>query len=338
MSSDSVRTIQKRSRAIDGCHRHPLLNSSRSTVSTSDFASRRFESVVFSRDHTVRTRFFSKERDALSGQAVARAVSDVRASGKKAFSEGSRRFVPFDHLKEYLISAGGHIRLSPGASLRFSLMGAILLGAVSTTMVFRYFGERVLARENIATVSSVSLPPSPEAIPRVPEVLGDRDEIDERFVNEVVQDLESLQKIEEKRELETKIRDMVSGYPIEDMVPFILEKDKVVAAFLVGIAKKESAWGKRVPLLNEHDCFNYWGYRGKRRLMGTGGHTCFNSPKDAIDTVSRRLEKLIFTEKVDTPAEMMVVWKCGYDCSAHNQADTRKWIQDVNLYFHELDE
>jgi len=90
--------------------------------------------------------------------------------------------------------------------------------------------------------------------------------------------------------------------------------------------------------MNEHDCFNYWGYRGKRRLMGTGGHTCFNSPKDAVDTVSRRLEKLINTEKVDTPAEMMVVWKCGYDCSAQSSVDTKKWIQDVDLYFHRLDE
>lgn len=230
------------------------------------------------------------------------------------------------------------VPLSSRSVLRLSLVGAIVFGIVSTTMVYRYLGERALARgesSNEAAVTRVSLA---ETVPAAPSVLGESDQNDERFVSEVVDDLEGMQKTKEKAALEAKIREMVAGYPIESMVPYIMEKDKVVAAFLVGIAKKESAWGKRVPLMNEHDCFNYWGYRGKRRLMGTGGHTCFNSPKDAVDTVSRRLEKLVNAEKVDTPAKMMVVWKCGYDCSTHAKADTKKWIQDVDMYFHKLDE
>lgn len=225
--------------------------------------------------------------------------------------------------------------------LRASLVGAVLFGVVSTVLVHRYLGERALAREvqNIQREVFSRATVSPESpLPESPAVLGESAEEGNRFVDEVVNNLESLREAKKKQVLEVKIREMVAGYPIEEMVPFILEKDQIVAAFLIGIAKKESAWGKRVPLLGKHDCFNYWGYRGKRRFMGTGGHTCFNSQKDAVDTVSRRLEKLIYTEKVDTPAEMMVVWKCGYDCSEHTKESTKKWIQDVDLYFHQLDE
>lgn len=139
----------------------------------------------------------------------------------------------------------------------------------------------------------------------------------------------------QKEEYGAQIEELVKGYPIEDMLPYILEKDRIVAAFLIGIAKKESNWGKRVPVLEGQDCFNYWGYRGIRRLMGTGGHTCFNSRKDAVDTVAFRLEKLIHSSKLDTPAKM-VIWKCGYSCDGHSRESVKKWIADVDLYFKEL--
>lgn len=139
----------------------------------------------------------------------------------------------------------------------------------------------------------------------------------------------------EKAEYGTQISSLVKGYPIEEMIPYILDQDRVVAAFLIGIAKKESNWGKRVPVLDGQDCFNYWGYRGIRRLMGSGGHTCFNSRKDAVDTVAARLKKLINSEKLDTPAKM-VIWKCGYSCDGHSRESVRKWIADVDLYFREL--
>lgn len=139
----------------------------------------------------------------------------------------------------------------------------------------------------------------------------------------------------EKEEYGAQIQELVKGYPIEDMLPYILDKDRIVAAFLIGIAKKESNWGKRVPVLDGQDCFNYWGYRGIRRLMGSGGHTCFNSKKDAVDTVALRLEKLIHSSKLDTPAKM-IIWKCGYSCEGHSRESVRKWIADVDLYFSEL--
>jgi hypothetical protein len=313
----------------------------RKSASSVDFLNRSSESVVFSRDHRVIRRFVSKgatlskknasmmEPRLLDG--VARPIRNGRDTSVSSLSSLGRS-------RGSLLGFQIRAFLPSRYALKLSLIGAVLFGVASTTLVYRYLGERALAREEIEARNTMASEHLPEVMPEAPTVLGESDEARERFAEEVVQDLEDMRVAEEKQELEKKIRAMVAGYPIEEMVPFILEKDKMVAAFLVGIAKKESAWGKRVPLLREHDCFNYWGYRGKRRFMGTGGHTCFNSPKDAVDTVSRRLEKLIFSEKVDTPAEMMVVWKCGYDCSGHTKADTKKWIQDVDLYFHQLDE
>ena len=132
--------------------------------------------------------------------------------------------------------------------------------------------------------------------------------------------------------LEIEIKEMVAGYPIEDMAPYIAKQDKDVAAFLVSIAKKESNWGKRVPVLNGQDCYNYWGYRGKRERMGTGGHTCFDSREDAVNTVAKRLDTLVSEKNLDTPAEL-IVWKCGNSCAGHSEGSVKKWISDVGFYF-----
>lgn len=132
-------------------------------------------------------------------------------------------------------------------------------------------------------------------------------------------------------QLEREIRSVTRGYPIDAMVPYIMEKDPKVAAFLVSIAKKESNLGKRSPKLDGRDCFNYWGYRGLRERMGTGGHTCFDSPEDAVDTVAKRIENLI-EDNIDTPNEM-IVWKCGSSCEGHSGSSVAKWIADVNLFF-----
>lgn len=313
--------------------------------SSRDFLAQPLESTVFFRGSriTYSGRLHSRESEGLSRKHI----DDIRLRSP-GMSVESKHLRPVSLRYRYacrlrvvekcIVRTGALFSLSPRLALRTSLIGAVFLGVISTILTYRYFGEHAFAQGESRTTSKVVLERPEPMIPDEPTVLGASNQIDDRFVNEVTDDLESIREIEEKEALEVKIREMVAGYPIEDMVPYIMEKDKIVAAFLVGIAKKESAWGKRVPLLKSHDCFNYWGYRGKRRLMGTGGHTCFNSPKDAVDTVSRRLEKLIYAEKVDTPAEMMVVWKCGYDCSTHNKADTKKWIQDVDLYFHQLDE
>lgn len=137
-------------------------------------------------------------------------------------------------------------------------------------------------------------------------------------------------------QLEAEIREMVKGYPIEKMVPLIASKDKQTAAFLVAIAKKESAWGKRRPVLAGADCFNYWGFRMDSERMGSGGHTCFDSPRQAVNTVASRIDELVKKEKV-TDAKRMIVWKCGYGCLNEEKSESeKKWIKDVGFYYQKL--
>jgi hypothetical protein len=161
------------------------------------------------------------------------------------------------------------------------------------------------------------------------EALKEQEELN-KFV------LDTLSKFEKvkQEELSKEIKKMIAGTPMEKMTPYIAEKDRKVAAFLVAIAKKESNWGKRVPVLNGQDCFNYWGYRGIRDRMGTGGHTCFDSPEDAVDTVAGRLKELVEAD-IDTPEEM-VIWKCGSSCAGHSDYSVKKWISDVEMYFSEF--
>jgi hypothetical protein len=137
-----------------------------------------------------------------------------------------------------------------------------------------------------------------------------------------------------KLKMEYKIRGMVKGYPIERMAGQIARKDKATAAYLVAIAKKESDWGKHVPVLNGEDCFNYWGFRRISDKMGSDGHTCFTSPKEAVNAVAGRINELVFEYKRESPEEM-VVWKCGYDCAGDGGADD-KWVSDVNFYYEKL--
>ncbi|MEI7890398.1 MAG: hypothetical protein WCI36_00355 [bacterium] len=136
--------------------------------------------------------------------------------------------------------------------------------------------------------------------------------------------------------LATEIEKMVEGYPIEQMTPYIVKQDPKTAMFLVAIAKKESAWGKRKPVLDGNDCYNYWGFRLKADKMGSGGHTCFDSPEQAVDTIAQRIDELVKNENIDTPKEM-VIWKCGYACQNRDKnASEEKWIKDVSIYYDKL--
>lgn len=221
----------------------------------------------------------------------------------------------------------------------FSLIGAILLGMISMALIYKFLGPGALAGDVLKqTASGTAETFSETASSRTPQVLGaaaetvkNDSEENSRYIEELIKGLES----DKKEELEKEIRSLVKGYPIEKMLPYIIEKDKIVAAFLISIAKKESDWGKHVPVLQGQDCYNYWGYRGKRKLMGTGGHTCFNSRKDAVDTVAKRIEWLVKNNKLNTPAKM-IIWKCGSECHKDDQAAVRKWISDVNIYFNKL--
>ena len=197
-----------------------------------------------------------------------------------------------------------------------SLMGGVVFGIVTMGLLTQYLGGGVFADEK-KPAEEVS---QATATPVINDYNPDQDVFFEYFSQAA------------DEEYEKNIREMVKGYPIEEMVPYILTKDRLTAAFLIGIAKKESNWGKRVPVLNGQDCYNYWGYRGIRRMMGTGGHTCFNSREDAVDTVAKRLDKLIHSEQLNTP-EKLVVWKCGFSCDGHSRESVKKWISDVDMYY-----
>jgi hypothetical protein len=132
---------------------------------------------------------------------------------------------------------------------------------------------------------------------------------------------------------EKNIEKMARGYPIKKMSAFIGRKDDRVAAFLVAIAKKESNWGKFSPKDNGRECYNYWGYRGPENPTASG-YSCFDSPKQAVDIVGRRLKNLI-AEKIDTPQEM-VMWKCGPHCNRHESLSAEKWVSDVNFYYRQF--
>ena len=144
-----------------------------------------------------------------------------------------------------------------------------------------------------------------------------------------------VQTAQTKDSLEQTIRSLVEGYPIEDMVPYIVEQDPRVAAYLVAIAKKESNWGKRVPVYYGENCFNYWGYRGQDEIMGSAGHTCFDTPKEAVAVVGKRLNTLV-VDQGRTTANDLILWKCGSSCAGHGDYSVRKWISDVDMYYRKV--
>ena len=205
-----------------------------------------------------------------------------------------------------------------------SMVAAVLVGMFSMTAIYKYFGQGVSADGVL----------NPSIVVEQTQDNGENwdKEKEDKYMQEIIGFLED----EDDANFNKNATEMVEDYPIENMMKYILEKDRNVASFLIAIAKKESNWGKRVPVLNGEDCYNYWGYRGIRERMGTGGHTCFDSRKDAVDTVAKRIKELIEKYDRDTPAEM-VVWKCGSNCAVTGgQAAADKWISDVDMYMKKL--
>lgn len=137
----------------------------------------------------------------------------------------------------------------------------------------------------------------------------------------------------ERAALEKKIQKTVKGYPIEKMSPYISQKNRRVASFLVAIAKKESNWGRYAPKKGERDCFNYWGYRGPENPTESG-YSCFDSPEHAVNVVGGRINEFV-AQKIDTPKEM-VIWKCGAASCARRDRGAAKWIWDVNTYYKKI--
>jgi hypothetical protein len=140
----------------------------------------------------------------------------------------------------------------------------------------------------------------------------------------------------DKAAFESELRLLVAGYPIEAMVPAIAEYDREIAGLIVGIGKKESNWGKRVPRTDSgEDCFNYWGYKGAGVRGIAMGHGCFGDPAEAVHAIGNRLRELVALRQTSEPARL-VIWKCGSSCATHSPESVKKWIADVDMYYREI--
>jgi hypothetical protein len=231
--------------------------------------------------------------------------------------------------------------MNPGFNLKNSFLATKTFAGVTAIICVALITSFTILQKNSAEkIAQQVIKSEKESIQKETEikVLGEKDEeiaqqFDEELDNFVLEALQNFENVKQE-ELEGEIQKIVAGYPIEQMVPYIAKQDRTVAAFLVGIAKKESNFGKRVPVLNGKDCLYYWGSRGIRDRMGSGGHTCFDSPEDAVATVAGRLQDLVQAD-IDTPQEM-VIWKCGSSCAGHAPGSVEKWINDVDIYFGEL--
>ena len=143
--------------------------------------------------------------------------------------------------------------------------------------------------------------------------------------------LENSDKGEVDEAINQKAKTLVAGYPIEQMLPAMSALDKKTEAFLIGIAKKESDWGKHVPKKSGQDCFNYWGYKGSAGRGSAGAYACFASPEEAVKTVGAKLTKYVIHQNKDT-ASKMLVWKCGNSCAGHDSAGVSSWVHTVDTY------
>jgi len=136
-----------------------------------------------------------------------------------------------------------------------------------------------------------------------------------------------------KSDLHKQIISIVKNTPMEKMVEEVAKRKRPVAAFLVGIAMKESKFGKFSPKKNGVECYNYWGYRGKENTTDSG-YSCFDNPKHAVAVVGDRIEAIV-DMGAKTPAQM-ISWKCGSTCAGHSKESVDKWIQDVAIHYYEL--
>jgi len=145
-----------------------------------------------------------------------------------------------------------------------------------------------------------------------------------------------LGKVEEKQHsvFQKEILGYIKGKPMESMSLYIAKQPRMVAAFIVGIAMKESKFGVYAPHDSSgRDCHNYWGYRGPENTTASG-YSCFDSPEHAVQVVGKKIAKLV-NQGISNPAEM-ISWKCGSSCAGHGTESVRKWISDVGVNFYKI--
>ena len=281
--------------------------------------------------------------DSLNFKVSRRYTIDVYAEPVFLQTRIQKKYASF---REYALELAQNptSKISVAKMWNISIVASIIFGMFSMAMIYRYLGQTVSAQiEENKSAIEYQIENQKDSLQKdadQKEVAENMSQIsDDSSAIDIDTIMALLSKENDQNNLEDEIRQMVRGYPIEEMVPEIAKQDRMVAAFMIGIAKKESGWGVHVPVLNGEDCYNYWGYRGIRDRMGTGGHTCFDSPKDAVDTVAKRVSFLVSNNNLTTPDEMVGTWKCGSRSNCVNtggQASADKWARDISIYFDQL--
>lgn len=211
---------------------------------------------------------------------------------------------------------------------------SILILVLAMGLFFSAYGGRVFARAEQPKSENVA-----QAIADPMDKIKSHREEDEKKVSVKICLDEPLAKPadqpnnkgkKEENSEQSKYLELVSGSPMEEMVPYISKRDKKTASFLVAIAKKESDWGRHSPRKDGRDCHNYWGYKGGYNLVQ--GYSCFDSAEQAVEVVGNRIEQLI-GKNIDTPQKMLV-WKCGGNCAGDKGAAS--WVGTVSGYFNKL--
>jgi hypothetical protein len=115
-------------------------------------------------------------------------------------------------------------------------------------------------------------------------------------------------------ELREDIKKELTGTRMEPMIDYISTYERQTAALIVGIAKSESGY--------KHNYQNnFWGY--------AGGYFAFESPKEAVMVVGKRIEELK-NKGLDTPGRIVTTWKCGRSCAAHAPGSVQRWISTAS--------
>lgn len=208
----------------------------------------------------------------------------------------------------------------------------VIILMLAMGIFFCFFSENYAYAEGIGGGSLMQIEYAGVIPENVKELLGDDLIAEKTTLADYLKDGQGKVK-KNISDQEKKMRDIVTGYPIENMLPFIVARNERVAQYLVAIAKKESDWGKYSPQKAGKTCYNYWGYRGTYNQTASG-YSCFDSPEQAVRQVGDRIEDLL-NKKIDTPEEM-IVWKCGSTCAGHDRQGVLKWISDVKLYYNKL--
>jgi len=237
------------------------------------------------------------------------------------------------NLKKWKSVSGFELFALGNYKLYFSMAIISCLLFLSAAAMQKYFGNSVSAQSGRQEVVLGSF----EEKASDADLNADSSEQTDSKENQIGLDPDSLIasliekiEIENQQEFKNEILRYIKGSPMEKMAPYIAKQDRIVAAFIVGIAMKESKFGVYSPKKNGRDCYNYWGYRGPENTTDSG-YSCFSSPEHAVSVIGSKISKLV-ARGINSPQEM-VLWKCGSTCAGHDPESVRKWISDVQIYF-----